>query len=64
LFVYGKQLFGQAINQRVNIIRTDFDRLKAAPTNCVRQGPESQNRDANPAKGQRLRVLFDKIQRE
>jgi len=27
-------------------MRPDFDRLKATLTNCVRLGPESQNRDA------------------
>jgi len=64
----------------VNVIRADFDRLKATLTNCVRMGPESQNRDAhssfrshlagrvgfvesiNPAKGKRLRTIFDRIQ--
>jgi RNA-directed DNA polymerase len=75
-----QHLAGLAVNQRVNVLRADFDRLKATLTNCVRLGPESQNRDAhpsfrahldgrvgfvetiNPAKGQRLRMLFDKIE--
>jgi len=30
---------------RTNLVRTDFDRLKATLTNCVRLGPESQNRE-------------------
>jgi RNA-directed DNA polymerase len=35
-------------NSHANVIRADFDRLKATLTNCIRQGPESQNRDAHP----------------
>ena len=40
-------LAGLVANQRINVIRTDFDRLKATLTNCVRLGPESQNREAH-----------------
>jgi RNA-directed DNA polymerase len=43
-----QHLAGLAANQRVNVIRDDFDRLKATLTNCIRLGPESQNRDAHP----------------
>jgi RNA-directed DNA polymerase len=43
-----QHLAGLVANQHVNLIRTDFDRLKAILTNCVRLGPESQNRDAHP----------------
>jgi RNA-directed DNA polymerase len=32
----------------VNIVRRDFDQLKAVLTNCVRHGAESQNRDGRP----------------
>ena len=74
-----QHLAGLVANQRVNVMRADFDRLKATLTNCVRLGPESQNRDAhssfrshldgrvgfvemiNPAKGKRLRALFERI---
>ena len=42
------RLAGLVINRHPNIIRTDFDRLKAILTNCVRQGPKPQNRDAYP----------------
>jgi retron-type reverse transcriptase len=38
-------LAGVVVNQRVNGVRTDFDRLKAILTNCVRHGAESQNRE-------------------
>jgi RNA-directed DNA polymerase len=73
-------LAGVVVNQRINGVRTDFDRLKAILTNCVRHGAESQNREAhasfrshllgrigfvamlNPAKGLRLRRVFDQIQ--
>ena len=30
-----------------NLVRTDFDRLKSTLTNCVRLGPESQNREGH-----------------
>jgi len=75
-----QNLAGLVANERLNIRRSDFDNLKATLTNCVRLGPEIQNREAhthyrlhlegkvafvasiNPAKGTRLRALFDKIQ--
>jgi hypothetical protein len=41
-------LAGLVANQRLNVIRTDFDRLKATLTNCVRRGAKSQNREAHP----------------
>lgn len=42
-------LAGLVTNERLNVPRKDFDTLKAVLTNCVRLGPESQNRDAHPA---------------
>jgi len=77
-----QHLAGVVANERMNIRRLDFDRLKATLTNCVRRGPENQNRDShpvfrehlkgrvdfvgtlNPAKGARLREIFDRIQWE
>jgi hypothetical protein len=74
-----QRLAGLVANQRLNVRRSDFDRLKATLNNCVRHGPESQNRIAhppfrahldgrvgwvesvNPAKGQRLRAVFEQI---
>ena len=74
-----QHLAGLVANKSINVRRTDFDRLKATLTNCIRQGPETQNREAhphyrqhlqgkvafvesiNPAKGTRLRALFDQI---
>ena len=74
-----QHLAGLVTNQRLNMIRTEFDHLKAILTNCVRHGPESQNRAAhhdfrshlegrigfveaiNPAKGMRLRKIFEQI---
>jgi hypothetical protein len=44
-----QHLAGLIANQHVNVMRTDFDRLKATLTNCVRLGPDSQNRDAHSA---------------
>jgi hypothetical protein len=74
-----QRLAGLVANERINVMRTDFDQLKATLHNCVRLGAQSQNRTAhprfrahldgrigwvesvNPAKGQRLRMIFDKI---
>lgn len=42
-------LAGLVTNQRVNVPRPDFDRLKALLTNCVRHGPHTQNREHHPA---------------
>ncbi len=41
-------LAGLVVNEKSSVPRTDFDSLKATLTNCVRLGPESQNRDAHP----------------
>lgn len=43
-----QRLAGLVVNQHGNVMRTDFDRLKATLTNCVRRGPNSQNRDGRP----------------
>ena len=74
-----QRLGGLVTNHHPNVLRTDFDRLKATLTNCVRHGHKSQNREAhpefrlhlegrvsfvemiNPAKGRRLRVIFERI---
>jgi RNA-directed DNA polymerase len=42
-------LAGIVVNERVNVVRPDFDELEAILTNCVRRGPESQNREKHPA---------------
>jgi hypothetical protein len=42
-----QRLAGIVANHHPNIIRKDFDRLKAILTNCVRSGPEMQNRNAH-----------------
>jgi hypothetical protein len=74
-----QHLAGLVANEHVNVMRPDFDLLKATLTNCVRKGPASQNREGhanyrmhlegrvafvesiNPAKGHRLRAIFDRI---
>jgi hypothetical protein len=74
-----QHLAGLVINEHANVVRADFDRLKAILTNCVRHGAESQNRDGhpafrlhlegrvgfvamvNPAKGARLRRIFEQL---
>jgi len=40
-----QRLTGIVVNEKPNIPREEFDRLKAVLTNCMRQGPASQNRD-------------------
>ena len=43
-----QQLAGLVLNDRPNVKRAEFDRLKATLTNCVRSGPEGQNRERHP----------------
>jgi RNA-directed DNA polymerase len=43
-----QHLAGLVANQKLNVVRRDFDQLKAVLTNCVRHGPESQNRERLP----------------
>jgi len=75
-----QHLAGIVVNEHMNVRRRDFDLLKATLANCVRLGPESQNRrghagfrahlegrlgfveSINPAKGKRLRAVFERIQ--
>jgi RNA-directed DNA polymerase len=55
-----QHLAGIVTNHRLNVPRDDFDRLNATLTNCVRHGPESQNRESHPAFREHLagRVAF------
>jgi hypothetical protein len=55
-----QHLAGIVANRHLNVARDDFDRLKATLTNCVRTGPEGQNREGHPAFRQHLagRVAF------
>jgi hypothetical protein len=41
-----QRLAGLVVNDHPNICRQDYDRLKAILVNCIRNGPESQNREA------------------
>ena len=43
-----QHLAGLVANRKMNVPRRDFDRLKAVLTNCVRFGPQSQNRERHP----------------
>jgi hypothetical protein len=42
-----QHLAGLVTNQRINVVRADFDRLKATLNNCLHYGPDSQNREAH-----------------
>jgi hypothetical protein len=39
---------GVVVNERLNVSRSEFDRLKAVLTNCARRGAASQNRAGHP----------------
>jgi hypothetical protein len=41
-------LAGVVANERVNVVRADFDRLKATLTNCAKHRPAGQNREGHP----------------
>ena len=74
-----QHLAGLVTNQRINVVREDFDLLKAILHNCIKHGPARQNRNShpsfrahlagrvgfvesiNPAKGKRLRAIFERI---
>jgi hypothetical protein len=43
-----QRVTGVVVNERPNLPRDAYDRLKATLTNCVRHGPADQNRDAVP----------------
>ncbi|HET9741605.1 MAG TPA: reverse transcriptase family protein [Terriglobales bacterium] len=43
-----QRLAGIVANEHANVTRKEFDRLKAILTNCIRHGPESQNREHHP----------------
>jgi retron-type reverse transcriptase len=40
-----QQVTGIVVNRHPNLARRDFDILKATLTNCIRHGPQSQNRE-------------------
>ena len=44
-----QHLAGLVLNRHPNVVRRDFDALKAILTNCLRHGPDSQNREDHPA---------------
>jgi hypothetical protein len=74
-----QRVTGVVVNERLNVPREDYDRLKATLHNALRHGPASQNREGvadfrghllgriawvaalNPARGARLRAMFDAI---
>jgi hypothetical protein len=36
------------VNEKPNLSRPEFDRLKATLHNCIKHGPSTQNRKAHP----------------
>ena len=53
---------GLVLNEKPNIRRADFDRLKATLYNCVRHGPASQNRDRHANFQAHLRGLVSHVE--
>lgn len=43
-----QRVTGLVINEKPNLRRVEFDRLKATLTNCLRHGPATQNRRCHP----------------
>ena len=43
-----QHLAGLVVNEKVNVMRSDYDHLKAILTNCIRSGPGTQNRGSHP----------------
>jgi len=53
---------GVVVNDRPNVCRADFDRLKAVLHNCVQHGPASQNREQHPNFASHLRGRVAHVQ--
>lgn len=53
---------GVVVNEHTNVSRKEFDRLKAILTNCIRQGPETQNREQHPDFANHLRGKIAHVQ--
>lgn len=43
-----QRVAGLVVNQNLNLSRSDYDRLKAILTNCIRHRPETKNRENVP----------------
>ncbi len=43
-----QQVLGLTVNQKINTPRGEYETLKAILTNCLRSGPQMQNRDGHP----------------
>ncbi|MBT5019939.1 MAG: RNA-directed DNA polymerase, partial [Planctomicrobium sp.] len=46
---------GVVVNEKVNVSRQDYDILKAILHNCIKLGPQTQNRDDHPNFSDHLR---------
>ena len=46
---------GVVVNEKINVSRREFDRLKAVLTNCARHGAASQNKSGHPQFAAHLR---------
>jgi retron-type reverse transcriptase len=57
-----QRVTGVVVNERLNISRKDYDRLKAILTNCVRHGASTQNREHRAEFAAHLRGRISHIQ--
>ena len=53
---------GVVINERTNVARPEYDRLKAILTNCIRHGPANQNRQQHSDFSRHLRGKIAHVQ--
>jgi RNA-directed DNA polymerase len=54
---------GVVVNEKLNVSRAEYDRLKATLHNCVKHGPASQNRHEHPNFAAHLRGRIAHVQR-
>ena len=57
-----QRVTGVVVNERVNVCRKDYDRLKAILTNCVRHGASTQNREQRADFAAHLRGRISHVQ--
>lgn len=57
-----QKVTGVVVNEHTNVPRKEFDLLKAILTNCIRQGPVSQNREQHPDFASHLRGRIAHVQ--
>lgn len=57
-----QKVTGVVVNERANISRRDYDRLKATLVNCIRRGPSTQNHERHADFASHLRGRIAHVQ--